>query len=59
VEKPEGYDLITWFDFSPMRPDEYAATDAERWTEALELRNVIEDARARARDEGQTSATAG
>jgi hypothetical protein len=59
VEKPEGYDLITWFDFSPMRPDEYAVTDAERWTEALELRNVIEDAKARARDEARASAAPG
>lgn len=34
-----------------MRPDEYKQQDAERWTEAVQLRNVINEERQRAQDE--------
>jgi hypothetical protein len=50
---------MTWFDFSPMRPDEYAATDAERWTDALEMRNAIEKGRADARAEKRAADATG
>lgn len=42
---------MAWYDFSPMRPDEYKRQDAERWTEALQLHNVIRQERDRAKEE--------
>jgi hypothetical protein len=42
VPKPEGFDVIAWYDLSPMRPDEYAETNAWRWHEALVLRNAYQ-----------------
>lgn len=32
-----------WFDLSPMRPDEYMRQDAQRWNEAVILRNAINE----------------
>ena len=40
-----------WFDFSPMRPDEYYRQDAQRWTEMLVLRNAAHKGIERAKDE--------
>lgn len=36
-----------------MRPQEYLATEADLWTEAVELRNAILDGMAKAQDEGK------
>jgi hypothetical protein len=30
--------VALWFDTSPLRPDEWAVTDAERWTETVQLK---------------------
>lgn len=53
VPKPEGLDLIAWYDLSPMRPDEYAHTNARRWTEAVTLRNAYDGGVMDARKESQ------
>jgi hypothetical protein len=42
VAKPEGFDLVTWYDLSPLRPDEYMRTVAYRWQEAMALRNAYQ-----------------
>lgn len=46
--------LAKWFDLSPMRPDEWAVTNARRWNEAMQLRIAydagVEDARAEKQD---------
>jgi hypothetical protein len=34
-----------------MRPDEYYAADAERWTKVLQFRNAIADGKEHARDD--------
>lgn len=36
-----------------MRPQEYLATEADLWTEAVELRNAIIDGMAKAQDEAK------
>jgi hypothetical protein len=38
-----------------MRPDEYAATQADRWIEAVQLRNAIDEGRSGARSEKQAA----
>lgn len=47
--RPAGLDWVMWFDLSPLRPDEWAETDAARWIEAVQLRTAyqagIEDAK--------------
>ena len=42
VEKPDEWELVMWYDLSPMRPDEYAETNARRWVEATTLRTAGE-----------------
>jgi len=32
-----------WYDLTPMRPDEYANTNARRWLEAVALRRAGQD----------------
>lgn len=32
--------MALWFDLSPMRPDEWARTDAQRWRTAIAMRNA-------------------
>lgn len=50
--RPAGMDWVMWFDLSPMRPDEWAETDAARWNEAMQLRAAyqagVEDAKGEA-----------
>ncbi len=53
MPKPEGLDVIAWYDLSPMRPDEYAETNASRWREAVMLRSAYENGVADARQESQ------
>ena len=43
--------MISWYDLSPMRPDEYANTNAYRWHEALTLRNAYDVGLAEAKHE--------
>jgi hypothetical protein len=45
-----------WFDFSPMRIDDYYRQDAQRWTEMLTLRNAAYKGIERARDEKRANA---
>jgi hypothetical protein len=45
---------MLWYDLSPMRPDEYAATNAWRWHEAVTLRNAWEQGQADAHREHET-----
>ena len=58
-EAPEGLQEAMWFDLSPLRPDEYDAMNANRWTEAVQLRNAyqtgLEDAanEAKAREQAE------
>jgi hypothetical protein len=40
-----------WFDFSPMRPDDYYRQDAQRWQEMLTLRAAALKGIERSRDE--------
>ncbi len=51
---PEGFELNSWYDLSPMRPDEFAATNAWRWHEALTLRMAYQRGYEDARSEGAT-----
>lgn len=53
VAKPEGWDLVMWFDLSPMRPDDHANTQARRWLETTTLRAAGERGRQEATDEGE------
>ena len=39
-EPPPGLMQALWFDMSPMRPDEWARTDAQRWRSAIAMRNA-------------------
>jgi len=52
-------ELALWFDLSPVRPWEWDAIDAERWTEAVQIRNAwhagIDDARDEAEMERRLS----
>jgi len=45
-----------WFDFSPMRPDDYFRQDAQRWNEMLTLRAAASKGIERARDEKRATA---
>lgn len=45
--------MIAWYDLSPMRPDEYANTNASRWREVVTLRNAYDGGVADARREAQ------
>lgn len=51
---PPELDLVLWYDLSPMRPDEYAATNAWRWTEAVTLRAAFEQGKRDAHHEKET-----
>ena len=39
---PEDFHRITWYDLSPMRPDDYARQEVFRWREAVACRNAYE-----------------
>ena len=54
MPKPEGLDVIAWYDLSPMRPDEYANTNATRWREAVTLRGAYDSGVMDARHESQS-----
>lgn len=43
MAKPEELDLVLWYDLSSMRPDEFARTNARRWTEAVRVRKAYLD----------------
>jgi hypothetical protein len=55
VPEPEGLQLISWYDLTPMRPDELAATNIFRWREAVALRNAYEQGRDQAHREKETT----
>jgi hypothetical protein len=50
-QKPADYDLVMWYDLSPLRPEEYLNTRADTWTEAVQLRNAALDGIASAKAE--------
>lgn len=39
---PDGFDLVTWFDLSPLRPDEFDRANARRWSEVAACRAAYE-----------------
>lgn len=45
---------MTWYDLSPMRPDDYAKTRTRRWMEAVACRTAFEDGMRDAAREGET-----
>jgi hypothetical protein len=45
---------MTWYDLSPMRPDDYAKTQARRWTEAVTCRAAFDEGMRDAAREGET-----
>jgi hypothetical protein len=53
AERPDDYDLVMWFDFSPMRLDEYLRQDAMLFNEIVLCKNAAEDGRSRAASEKQ------
>ena len=55
--KPPGLDYALWFDLSPMRPDEWAQTDAARWNEAAQMRSAYQAGVDQARRESEMDAT--
>jgi len=44
---------MTWYDLSPMRPDDYAKTQARRWTEASVCRSAFDQGVRDAAREGE------
>lgn len=44
---------MTWYDLSPMRPDDYARTNARRWTEAMACRSAFDEGMRDAAREGE------
>jgi hypothetical protein len=54
VPKPEEFELIMWYDLSPMRPDDYLRVNAYRWHEAVALRNAYNEGVQDAAREKQT-----
>lgn len=44
-----------WYDLSPMRPDDYAKTEARRWIEALALRRAGQDGMEQAASEKRSA----
>lgn len=52
---PAWLDRALWYDLSPMRPDDLAATDATRWTEAIQLQRAWHEGIADANDEKSTN----
>lgn len=45
--------MTTWYDLSPMRPDEFARTTVFRWREAVALRSAYEKGVQMATHEGE------
>lgn len=44
---------MTWYDLSPMRPDDYAQANARRWTEAVTCRSAYDEGVRDAAREGE------
>lgn len=45
--------MALWFDLSPMRPDEWANSDAKRWQTNVMIRRAYMDGAAEANDDHQ------
>ena len=44
---------MTWYDLSPMRPDDFANTQARRWMEATACRVAFDEGQRDAAREGE------
>lgn len=47
--------MALWFDLSPMRPDEWARSDANRWNRNMKIRMAYEEGAREASDEAQAA----
>jgi len=52
---PDGLNMAIWFNLSPLRPDEWAATDVERWMRNVQLRNAYQAGVDDAEDEARAA----